>query len=261
VTFGSFLWCFAIVPALADERTNSTAESKPTPIANVLNPTAQSDTEIYVTDETALRFDDASLAKLQLEPRTTGLYLRGTRISDAGMPHIATFAHLKRLAISDCPLTDAGLKSLNLDKMPLESLDLANTQITDESLEVIGRLTKLTSLTIRGDKISNRGLIKLKRLKNLTALDVSQTEIDDDGLTVIQSMWRLERLYCFDTRITRKSFALLKRLPNLRTLGIAYTYLGEDPMDGKSFGFSEADYHLLQRELPKVSFIGPYYET
>jgi hypothetical protein len=41
VTFGSFLWCFAILPALADELTNFTAKSKPSPIANVLDPTAQ----------------------------------------------------------------------------------------------------------------------------------------------------------------------------------------------------------------------------
>jgi hypothetical protein len=67
-----------------------------------------------------------------------------TKITDAGLPHVARMKHLKNLSLSGCP------------------------QITDSGLEKLVALTALERLDVRGCiKITNHGLLCLADMKGL----------------------------------------------------------------------------------------------
>ena len=65
------------------------------------------------------------------------------------------------LYLRNTKITDAGLKELNkLDK--LTSLDLANTKITDTCVQGLTELKSLTEINVMATKITGAGVEKLQ---------------------------------------------------------------------------------------------------
>ena len=59
----------------------------------------------------------------------------------------------------------------------LSSLDLSDCKITDAGLKTVAKMTKLTTLNLSGNKITEAGLRELRKLKALTALGLSFTSL------------------------------------------------------------------------------------
>ena len=77
----------------------------------------------------------------------------------------------------------------------LEELDLSQTAVTDDSLESVARLIKLTTLWLNETKITDQGLEKLRSLKRLEQLDVSGTQVTADGIAKLRaSLPRLQEV-------------------------------------------------------------------
>ncbi|HLB75219.1 MAG TPA: hypothetical protein VJJ98_14455, partial [Sedimentisphaerales bacterium] len=113
--------------------------------------------------------------------------LYGSKISDAGMAHLA------------------GLTKL-------QTLLLTNTKIGDAGLAHLAGLTKMQSLFLTNTKIGDEGLVHLKKLKNLRWLNLSGTEVTDEGLALLCGFGNLEHLDLGSTRVTDASLAHLKSL-------------------------------------------------
>lgn len=99
------------------------------------------------------KFDDGMLAKLgPLADRFADLNLGRSKVTDAGLQHLASAKNLTRLR-------------------------LENTAITDAGLDHLANLAKLEYLNLYGTKISDAGLAKLEKLPNLKALYLWQTSV------------------------------------------------------------------------------------
>jgi uncharacterized protein YjhX (UPF0386 family) len=61
-------------------------------------------------------------------------------------------------------------------------VDFAGTNIDDEALEHVQRLTSLETLDLKGTQVTDKGLALLKGLKNLKALYVYRTRVTDAGV-------------------------------------------------------------------------------
>lgn len=117
-------------------------------------------------------------------------------------------------------LTIDGAKADDLSFLPamnkLTTLKILNTSVSAEAMDAIGKLSGLTSLTIKNCGISS--ITPLKGLTALTALDLSDNAIRD--LDVLSSMTKLQSLYLQHNAIS--SIDSLKALADLKTLNISY---------------------------------------
>ena len=81
---------------------------------------------------------------------------------------------------------DAGLKNLaGLTK--LTTLSLEDDNITDEGVKQLASLTQLETLKLKLNPITNVSIDVLKNLKGLKTLDLNNTQIDNKGLKQLRA--------------------------------------------------------------------------
>lgn len=109
-------------------------------------------------------------------------------------------------------------EELNLDKLKtlLEAkenivwLTLSDTNLQDEGMPVIGKLSNLTKLYINRTKITDKGLQSLTSLKNLTYLNVYGTKITDNSINSIAQLTALKKLFIWQTGISQEGRAKIQ---------------------------------------------------
>ena len=69
----------------------------------------------------------------------------------------------------------------------LRFLFLSHTDISDDGLVVIPKLTELEGLSLENTRIGDRSIPHLRRLRQLRWLDVSGTKISDAGMEMLKS--------------------------------------------------------------------------
>jgi hypothetical protein len=99
---------------------------------------------------------------------------------------LGTLTSLKKLALTFMPLTDKTVSSLK--DLPLESLDLSSTIVTDAGLLHLVGLTGLTSLDLSSTYVSDLGMPSVASLTVLTSLTLRDTRISDVGLAYLQDL-------------------------------------------------------------------------
>ncbi len=97
------------------------------------------------------------------ESTVSGVMLRCTNVTDAGLEHVKVFKGL-------------------------QSLDLESTNVTDAGLEHLSGLTNLQSLDLEGTNVTDVGLEHLKGLANLQSLDLWGTKVTDAGVKTLQQV-------------------------------------------------------------------------
>ncbi|MEM6320606.1 MAG: c-type cytochrome domain-containing protein [Bacteroidota bacterium] len=102
-------------------------------------------------------------------------------------------------------------------------LNLANQQITDDMLPVIGQLTSLTRLQLQQNPISDNGITALSSLKNLETLNLYGTDITDAALSALEKLPNLKKVFLWQTNVTADGIEDLKaKMPKLSvTMGQA----------------------------------------
>ena len=85
-------------------------------------------------------------------------------------------------------VTDAGLAKL----AELESLKAIvfqrSIEVTNDGMETIAKLPKLTHLTLLYTRITDPGLAHLKNAKQLRLLDLRGSKVGDEGLAKLSDM-------------------------------------------------------------------------
>ncbi|MEM7456389.1 MAG: M56 family metallopeptidase [Planctomycetota bacterium] len=175
-----------------------------------------------------------------------------------------------------------------LDPDSLYSISFQDSEVNDDSLNFIGRLTGLEELDLKNCDISDVGLPRLSELKKLKVINVSTyngandgSEISDDGLaTLLEQHPQLEEINAVGTAITDVGLTLLAGHSNIRRINFEQTaitdqgiialdgleleslYLGSDlsPVGGGQSSITDASMpvignmehlrHLSLRHLP-----------
>ena len=159
-------------------------------------------------DETMVT--DAGVEKLDLQ-NLGGLNLKGTKVTDASMPHIAAvLERLGWLSVRKTAVTDKGA-SILFEQLHLKSIDLSETKISDACLKNIGKESRISSLKLAGDEITDAGVESLSSLKSLKTLNLRQCKITDKSIVALSRMRQLKDLDISTTGISNTGFERLKK--------------------------------------------------
>ncbi len=198
----------------------------------------------YVGEMTGLRFLDISY----------------TMLGDVGLEHLPNLSELETLKIGATLITGLNLNFLKL--LPkLKALSLRGVQrrnagacwtpnVTDLDLDTISLLVGLEELDLGvgiklgmggqpaapgggncrltgGLQISDLGVAKLARLKNLKRLNISGARLTPEGVRTLQSL-PLERLSLWASQSLDDATAdVLAGMPTLAHLDLSYTQIGD----------------------------------
>jgi hypothetical protein len=120
---------------------------------------------------------------------------------------------------------------------------LSGTDLTDEGLAQVAKLTNLTWLNLRGTKITDAGLVHLKGLTELTRLHLEKTEIGDAGLPHLVGLTKLEYLNLYGTKVSDAGLDQLSQLKSLKRI-----YLWESAV-------TEEGAQKLREKLPETEVV------
>lgn len=106
------------------------------------------------------------------------LSLRGARIDDACVKHIAKFPALDWVSLEGAPITDACFSQFK----NLTLLNLARTRITDDGLRHLKDYPRLIVLNLSQTAISDAGLKHLTGLSRLQEIVIDRTKVTIEGI-------------------------------------------------------------------------------
>ena len=81
-------------------------------------------------------------------------------------------------------------------------LGLANTSITDESLERLSKFPYLTNLHLGNTRVIDDGIAQLSTLKNLEVVNLVGTAVSDVGLAALAELPRLRKVHAWNSGVT-----------------------------------------------------------
>ena len=114
----------------------------------------------------------------------------------------------------------SGFDYSRLDKTPdVRVLQMANPDVTDETLAHLKGLTQLRELDLNDAKITDAGLIVIAELPNLEKLRIARTGITDQGFN--ERLANLEKLASIDATGTEIKSSSLRKWKNAKE-GRAY---------------------------------------
>lgn len=111
--------------------------------------------------------------------RPLELDLSQRQLTDAQLAYLAEVPICK-LSLAGNPISDSGLAQLKHPEQ-VQSLDLSNTQITDEGLKPFLGSSGLTELYLDGTPVTDAGLKQLATLENLAMLSVANSQVTNAG--------------------------------------------------------------------------------
>jgi len=93
------------------------------------------------------------------------------------------------------------LKFLQEIKKQVVWLDLSNSGLRDEDLNIVGQLENLFKLNLSKNDISNQGITALGKLKHLKEINLYETKVSSDALNHILQMPNIDKIYVWETKI------------------------------------------------------------
>lgn len=110
----------------------------------------------------------------------------------------------------------ADLKKLKAVSEQIISLNLSNSNLTDEMMSVVADLPHVQKLFLQKTTITGKGLQALQQLQYLEYLNVYDTKVDDAGLEYLKNLKRLNKLFLWQTDVKEAAMSSLENeLPNL----------------------------------------------
>jgi hypothetical protein len=202
--------------------------------------------EVEVNDKgeiIAVNFEGTLITNAALEPLRSHKTLRKLDLSrcnvtDAGIEHLATISSLRYLNLSTTAISDKALASIGA-MTALEDLFLNDTLVSDHGLEQLRRLSKLRRLGLSGTQITDASLKLVTHWKELDALDLTKTAITNGGLIELQAVPYLQSLALRDTQVSDAGLERLTKHGQLETLWLEHTRVTKNGI------------RLLQDALPK----------
>lgn len=184
-------------------------------------------------------FDDEALGRLAERhgDRIGGLFLENTRVTDAGLAHMAKFPALRNLEIRNDAswpaggkgagmITDAGMVHLK-GLARLQSLDVSFSWVTDAGLDSLGEMRELQGLYLGFSRVKGPGLGKLGSLPKVSFLSLDGCKLDAEGLGALSAATGLRKLSLGRATLPPGAPSLLKSIPALREVDLTGCEVGD----------------------------------
>ncbi len=163
-------------------------------------------------DLSQTRITDLGLQQLKNAPGIVELNLYyAEQITDEGLAAVKGWKKLKRVNLRGTKVTDTTLEHL-ANVTTLEAIDVGHAQITDVGLDRLSPLANLKELVVSGNKLTDAGLQALRQFPGLTHLTLGGSQRTDSGLWTISL-----------TEQGLESITTLKELRELRLDGMPVT--------------------------------------
>ena len=130
--------------------------------------------------------------------------------------------------------------SLSLGFPDLRNLQLSYSDISNEEVTTLGKLSKLQSLDLSCTRIREGPMNGLRHLP-LKWLSIRRTRLDDEGIADLKGMTTLEHLDLTRTKVSDAGIEILTSLKSLKLLRIRRTLITED------------GYQQIKHKLPKCT--------
>jgi hypothetical protein len=122
--------------------------------------------------------------------RLEELHLANCKISDLDVQAIWRFAGIKGVNLGMCPITDKALEGVGCSSA-LISLSIPDTTISDEGVEILVTEAlrtgqKLSFLTLRSCRITDKAMVRLASLRNLKFIDLYSTQVTPEGAAFLK---------------------------------------------------------------------------
>jgi hypothetical protein len=111
--------------------------------------------------------------------RITGYMAEGPEISIEDVIQLRYASQLNVLDLRRLPVTNGNLAAIPVE---VSHLALADTSVTDEGMEQLLRLQRLSRVNLAGTKITDDGLQELAKLPNLEWVCVNRTQVTAAGV-------------------------------------------------------------------------------
>jgi len=159
------------------------------------------------------------LAQLQLSAKRKSMFesffkldenpLLSLNVKPAKYEHLAKNGYLihpiyRQSALLEVKYIGKGkpdIKLLQEIKKQVVWLDLSNTGLRNEDLNLVGQLENLFKLNLSKNDISNPGIIDLGVLKNLTEINLYETEVNAAALNHLMKLPKIEKIYLWETKL------------------------------------------------------------
>ncbi|MGZ0173095.1 MAG: SUMF1/EgtB/PvdO family nonheme iron enzyme [Planctomycetales bacterium] len=187
---------------------------------------------------TVSRLTDEAAQALTHFPNLTRLNVHDSPMTEHGFEAIAGLRRLKSLRLRNCsnipPAALTGLANMH----SLTDLDLIDTPVGDDTLELITNL-ELNNLSLNSGNVTDVGMRHICSMLTLRNLELGKkSRISDRGLKHFWRLNRLNQLSMHSPLISGAGFSTLAELPKLYTLRLtspaltdkAFEYLSESPL-------------------------------
>ena len=136
-----------------------------------------------------------------------------------GLRHLSSMKSLEVLNLDSREIGDDGLKYLR--GLPLRSLDLFSSRVTDLGCAHISKIKTLASLELCGGGIADLGCAHLATISNLTSLNLSQNEsITNRGAASLAALTNLKALNLSNTCVNSDALKFFSGLLKLQSLAL-----------------------------------------
>ncbi|HEY4312156.1 MAG TPA: hypothetical protein VGN12_22095 [Pirellulales bacterium] len=136
--------------------------------------------------------NDRDIKSLQPLAELEVLRLGSTAVTDEGVSNLSVFKHLEFLSLSHIAVTDRAVSTITM--LPLRTLELEGTEITDDSLPEISKIKTLRMLHLGDSKISDRVFDQLSVLPELRYLFLPDTRVTPEGCARVAAWPNLESI-------------------------------------------------------------------
>ena len=142
-------------------------------------------------------------------------------VGDIGLRRLAGLGSLERLALAQTHVTDSSLEVVA--SLPsLRDLDLFYCEhVTDSGASTLRKAPRLERLNLRGTKISDSGVKFLTELRHLRWLDIGITEVSDATVELLEALPELEFLAIGGNRVAEVGISSLRSLKRLKHLDLS----------------------------------------
>ncbi len=173
--------------------------------------------------------NDRVVSELSRIPHLQSLDLSGTQVTGGSATGLGSMPELIELSLSGTGADDQVTAALAT--LPIRSLDLSKSRITNASLPLLLKIATLEKLNVSFCRVTGEGFKGFGK-SDIKDFSVGETAFGREGFKAIRGMKSLEHLNVYATGlIQHKDCNVFKTFPNLKTLNAGKNGIGDPGVD------------------------------